>query len=669
MEGWHQLRKALGEKRFEELIQKDITLLDKAVFVIAAQKNDKAIEEGLTEVGFEQTDIDILKKCSFKKFLHLSFKAIYNLLPHLSSGLFYSDACEKCGYHEILKLVDKKSEKLPALPPESLPKNPVVCRTIAQFRKLYNAMVREYGVPDQINIEFARDLKRTYEERMEIKKKNDENAQKNEALEEELKAFNMELTGKNFLKLKLYKEQGGKCIYSGKPIDISRLDEMGYCEIDHAIPYSRSYDDSYNNKVLCLTKENREKTNQTPFEYLSSKGIWEEFKGRILASHSINRRKKEKILIEEFKDKEQGFKLRNANDNSYISKFMKKYLEDSLDFSKSEHTEIKNKIQVRSGSLTACLRHQWGLKKDRKAGDKHHAQDAIVIACATQGMVQYLSRMSSIIENKYALQKEKGRAWWEGLKHKIGEPWSGFRNEVEKTLEGIFVSQSPSKKATGPFHDETIRSLNENHKNYSAKDVKSGIKVRGGLANNGSILRTDVFVKKNKKGKNQFYLVPIYLSDMGKDLPNKAIVASKSEDEWVEMDETYTFMYSFYAHDLISVKKKEKKKKENNSEEEREGNKEELKEREKETEIIEILGYFKGTDRSTASITIENHDRTEEYRSIGVRNLEEIKKYQVDALGNYYPVRFEKRISLKQIKTQKQRKKDRYVSDFYHQHS
>ena len=51
-------------------------------------------------------------------------------------------------------------------------------------------------------------------------------------------------------------------------IDLERIVEPGYCEVDHALPYSRSFDDSMSNKVLVLTKENRDKGNRTPYEYL-----------------------------------------------------------------------------------------------------------------------------------------------------------------------------------------------------------------------------------------------------------------------------------------------------------------------------------------------------------------------------------------------------------------
>lgn len=66
----------------------------------------------------------------------------------------------------------------------------------------------------------------------------------------------------NVLKYKLYEEQDHKCAYSMETLDINHLFEDGYYEIDHIIPYSRSFDDSFNNEVLVLKRET--KTNAIP---------------------------------------------------------------------------------------------------------------------------------------------------------------------------------------------------------------------------------------------------------------------------------------------------------------------------------------------------------------------------------------------------------------------
>lgn len=494
-------------------------------------------------------------------------------------------------------------------------------------------MVREFGEPDQINIETGRELRKSFDERKKIKNKIEENEKERSNAIAELQNKNLRGSSTNILKYRLYQEQDGKSIYSGMPIDLNRLDEEGYLDIDHIIPYSRSLDNSYNNKVLCFSSENRMKGNKTPYEYIREENNWLEYKSRINSMAALNRRKKDNLLNENFADRELEFRERNANDNSYISRYIKQYLEDGIDFSHSLRQDIKNRIQIRTGSLTDYLRHCWGLHKNRNENDRHHAQDAIVIACATQGMVKYLSTVSSLWENKWQVAKSQGKdeAWYKSLKHKFSEPWAGFRDDVLNSLENIFVSRPPRKSATGEIHQETIRSLNPKHKNYDEKAIKSGIKIRGGLANNASMLRTDVFVKKNKKGKDEFYLVPIYLSDLGRDLPNKAIVCSKPEDEWIELDESFKFKFSIYMDDLIKVTKGDK----------------------------EIFGYFDGTDRATASVSLSSHDRSIKFRGIGVKTQDKVQKYQVDPLGKIIEIKKESRLPLTNVKSNSQRNQEK----------
>lgn len=630
MKGWHQLKSVFPLDRWNEL-QNYISLLDKVVNVIACEKNDEAIANELQKLGIDHQDIEIFKKCTFDKFLNLSLKALYKIIPFMAQGLTYDKACAQVGYDfkgDINALVKKKGILLEAISQDKLTNVPVVNRTIAQFRKVYNAMVRQYGVPDQINIETSRELKKSHDEREKIKKKITENENERKLSAEELQSNNIKGNATNILKYRLYKEQDCKCIYSGQVIDLNRLDEIGYLDVDHILPYSRSLDNSYNNKVLCLSSENRKKGNKTPYEYIKNPEEWENFEARVKLLH--NKNKENNLLNKSFHDRELEFKERNANDNSYISRYIRKYCEDGIDFSSSQWN-IKNRVQARSGFLTDYLRHCWGLHKDRDENDCHHAQDAIVIACATQGMVKYLSYVSKVFENKYDIQKAKGEAWYKNLKHKFEEPWSGFREDVLKSLEEIFVSRPPRKGATGEIHQETIRSLNPKHKNYSEKDVKSGIHVRGGLANNGSMLRTDVFVKKSKKGKDEFYLVPIYLSDMGKELPNKAIVPLKDEKDWIELNDSYMFKFSMFPDDLIKVTKGDKV----------------------------IFGYFKGTGRTTGSITIEAPDRSIITPSIGVKTQDKFQKFAVDPLGNITEIKQETRIPLTNIKSNKQRAEDR----------
>lgn len=557
MKGWHQLKSRLDQEQWSEL-EKDIPLLNKVVEIIACEKNDEKIKEELEKLNISEENIKIFCTLNFSKFIHLSLKAVDKIIPFMMQGDSYDKACEKAGYDfkdNVNKLVSEKSKFLEPIPQDQMTTVPVVNRTISQFRKVYNAMVRRFGVPDQINIETGRDLKKNHDERRKIEQEINQHREERSISADELKNKGMTDNAINILKYRLYQEQDSKCIYSGEPIDLHRLDEIGYLDVDHIVPYSRSLDNSQTNKVLCLSSENRRKGNKTPYEYFQDSKTpqeWEEFVARVNLLR--NYKKKEKLLIENYEDRELKFKERNANDNSYIATFVKRYCEEGIDFSLSSRQDIKNRVQVRNGALTDYLRHQWGLQKDRNESDLHHAQDAIVIACATQGMVEKLSRLSSIFENKEKFRERKARelgheqaeAWYKYIKSTVREPWCNFRNEVIETLKSIFVSRPPRKKATGSAHKDTI---------YPKSRGKGSLPIRGGMAEKENMFRLDVFQKDN-----QYYIVPIYVVDLvKKDGFQDAPQPYKYVDgKLVLIDETYQFMFSLFKDDYVEVSIKEK---------------------------------------------------------------------------------------------------------------
>ena len=554
MKGWHELKSKFGPDEWR-VYEENLPLLDEVVKVIACEKNDANINKELEKINISAEHIAKFNKLTFDKFINLSLTALYKIVPYMEQGYLYNEACEKVGYDPkgtVDGLVDKKGITLSPIKEDKQTTVPVVNRTVAQFRKVYNEMVRCYGLPDQINIETGRELKKTFDERREINNKNKENEQERDDVRDELEKMGIRPNGNNILKLRLYKEQDGKCIYSGTPIDINRLDEVGYLDIDHIIPYSRSLDNSYTNKVLCLSSENRKKGNLTPYEYFTnfkSEEDWEIFKVRASSLH--NKSKQTNLLNKNFKDRELEFRDRNANDNSYIARFVKQYCDEGIDFSSSA-CSISNRIQVRNGALTDYLRHQWGLKKDRNESDLHHAQDAVVIACATQSMVQRLSKLSSIFENKEEFRKrkaqelghDKAEAWYKYIKTQMQEPWSGFRNDVLAALDNIFVSRPPRKNATGSAHAATV---------YKKAEKKGSVEIRGGMVEKENMFRLDVFEKDNK-----YYIVPIYIIDLisktYKDIPQPIEYQNGYP---IEIDESFTFIFSLHKDDFIEVKTKD----------------------------------------------------------------------------------------------------------------
>lgn len=193
------------------------------------------------------------------------------------------------------------------------------------------------------------------------------------------------------------------------------------------------------NKVLCLTSENQLKGNQIPYEYLDEQR-WQAMQA--IAS-KLPPRKAERLLMEKFTNEQASqWKERALNDTRYIACMVKQHL-DHLYPGQKQH------VQVRNGALTAHLRGIWGFAKKNRHNDRHHALDAIVLACSSQSMVQKLSEW-----NRYGQRDEQ-------KKPRPPLPWPSFREDALAAVEGIFVSRMPVRKITGAAHEDTIRAVRQ----------------------------------------------------------------------------------------------------------------------------------------------------------------------------------------------------------------
>ena len=604
-------------------IENNYNVLDAIAKVLTTEKDDNESLKQLLEIVKSEKVCEALVSVSFSGFGHLSNKAIKNIIPFLEEGEDYDKACAKAGYD--FKAIFK-GEKTLLLPPLSKQENvemtnSVVKRAVAQMRLVYNAIARKYGEIDSIHIEFTRDIKKSHDDRRKIEKAQGEFREtKENARIDATDKLGHEPNAKELLKFRLWEEQKHHCIYSGKYINPDVLCDPFATEVDHILPYSRSMDDSLNNKVVCLTKENQDKGSQTPFEYMGSdedSSRWLQFVGRV---NELDKRKQAKInrlLKTNFdENSENSFKERNKNDTSYISKFLKNYMEAHIKFKESKD---KRHIFTMNGMLTTQLRFKWGVGDKNRENHLHHAEDAIILAFSTQSMVKKLSTVSAKREGFiYKPKEEKAKQL------RFQTPLEDFGKSVKESLSEIFVSHMPRRKVGGAAHKATVysgKTLSMKKENGKVDVLKGGsvtnnVKLKHGLALNDGMPRVDLF--QNKKTQ-KYYLVPIYVSDFVKDrLPNKAIVAGNKP--WIEMDEEYEFKFSFYKRDLIEVKTKKTAKK----------------------EAVQILGYYDSTHSGTAKIIFTSHDGSSE-NGFGAQSLVFIKKYQVDPLGNYVEVKSEKR--------------------------
>ena len=480
------------------------TMINQVAYILTTQKADQGIRTELNQLPLSdkaKEAIIRIKPTNFKAFGHLSIKALQKITPHILEGMTYDKACEAAGYD-----FKKQSVSLEQIT------NPVVKRAITQTLKVVRAIERKYGKPYFIKVETARDLAKNFKDRKAIENENKENQARNQSIVQTLNENNIVTpTGQQIIKVKLYREQNGVCLYSGKPIDFETMlrDDNAY-QIDHIVPFSRSNNDGMTNKVLVLTEENQKKSNKTPFEYFGADDQrWKEYAARVeaiyktrdvktadKATNVVNykyngyaMRKKQNLLLQVYKN--DSWNVRALNDTRYITRFIQNYLRQMVDFAEGEE---KQRVVAPNGTTTAYLRKRWGLAKDRTDDVLHHAKDAAVVAAIDmrivyqanlfskeQEMEQYLVNANTIDKKRQILlqstdkdtgeitdedaflkaQKDLAEAEYfklrsdEETKNHFPQPWSDFSKEVMKrTLNTDIATLQNELRGLDNYDDE-----------------------------------------------------------------------------------------------------------------------------------------------------------------------------------------------------------------------
>lgn len=356
-------------------------------------------------------------------------------------------------------------------------RNPIVTTALFELRKLVNELIDEHGKLDEIKVEMARDLKISKTQRNKIRRDQKRLERENDRVKAEVLKYT-NLSHDNILKYKLWEECRQTCPYTGKPISIKDL-FSGEVQIEHIHPWSRSLNDSFANKSLCWADENRKKGDKTPFEfYGSDEANWSAIKERALKLFSDSKeypnayQKFKRFVQQKFDD---DFSSRQLNDTRYISKEAKNYLAQEC-----------NKVTVSPGQMTSNLRHKWGLNSilnddNEKTRDdhRHHAIDALVMACGKVSYLQELSRWNR--HNRSSELKD------------FPMPWETFRQDAAKAVEQILVSH---KRNTNLL---TVRT----HKTEKNGKVYKNV----GVAARGQLHKETVFGKRTAPFSEEAYHV------------------------------------------------------------------------------------------------------------------------------------------------------------------
>ncbi len=317
-------------------------------------------------------------------------------------------------------------------------------------------------------------------------------------------------TSKELLKYKLWLEQKYRSPYTGEMIPLNKLFTPAY-EIEHIIPQSRYFDDSFGNKVICEAAVNKLKDNQLGFEFIKNHHgekvetgfgntvtILQEdaYLDFVKTQYSRNRSKKAKLLIEEIPEK---MIHRQLNDTRYISKFISSVLSNIVRAEKDDDGLNSKNIIPGNGKITSQLKQDWGLNdvwndlilprfermneitktsvftayskvhqkylptvplefskgfQKKRIDHRHHAMDALIIACATRDHVNLLNNQhSNSNEKRYDLQrklrrfekakyfsKSENRSIERDVPKEFLKPWATFTSNAKAQLETMIVS-------------------------------------------------------------------------------------------------------------------------------------------------------------------------------------------------------------------------------------
>lgn len=488
-----------------------------------------------------------------EKAIHLSDVSHFQGLPvWLASYIVYNRHAEA---QEILKwqTVEDLEAYINAFKQHSL-RNPIVEQVVLETLRVVRDIWKEIGQIDEIHVELGREMKNPKDKRIKMTEQALENENTNLRIKQLLTEFinpeyeienvrpyspmqqeifriyedsvlnSMEVPDEimdvikkfkesdikkrpdksEIMRYKLWLEQKYRSPYTGEIIPLGKLFTPAY-EIEHVIPQSRYFDDSFSNKVICEAEVNKLKSNQLGYEFIKNHhgekvmlgfgkvvevftvSEYEEFIKQNYGG-SKNRTKMKKLLME---DIPEAFIERQLNDSRYISKVIKGLLSNIVR-EKEEQEAISKNVITCTGGVTDRLKRDWGINdvwndivfprfdrlnrlteserfttyseraqkyiptmplelqkgfNKKRIDHRHHAMDAIVIACATRNIVNYLNNESASKRAKfsrYDLQHllcekrrtdDKGNYTW-----LMKKPWGTFTQDTRQALDNIIVS-------------------------------------------------------------------------------------------------------------------------------------------------------------------------------------------------------------------------------------
>ena len=558
-EAYRKMKKALAG------IGKDIDEYERAELdeigrILTLNTEHESIQREFINSGLGMSEdemeclINVRKKENslFSKWHSFSLKLINILIPEM-----YEQTKEQMTLLSEMKLVKSSDELykgLKYIPEKAIIKgiyNPVVVRSAHIAVKALNAVIKKYGTPELVVIEMPRD-KNDDEQKERIKKEQSRNEKELKDIIARIKAeYGIAITSAHFrnhkqlaLKLKLWNEQDGICLYSGKNIDLNQLlTAPEVYEIDHIIPLSVSFNDTRNNKVLVYATENQAKGQTIPYKYLTMTQRnwgWNEYVAKVNELHrnkKINYKKVENLLF--MKDITKidvlkGFINRNLNDTRYASRVVLNTLQSFF-----KVNETGTKVSVIRGSFTSQMRKNMRLDKNREESFAHHAVDALLIVYSQMGYDAFRKLQGEFIdfETGELLNTEM---WKKNMTKEVyknclyGQKWVEIRNNIKEAEKHVKYWHKVDKKCNRALCNQTI---------YGTRNLDGGVYKISKIKDIRSIDGYKKFAEMIKKGKQNSFLMArndpktfaslLEICERYKDAKNPFVQYEKETGDWV----------------------------------------------------------------------------------------------------------------------------------------
>ena len=338
---------------------------------------------------------------------------------------------------------------------------------------------------------------------------------------------NVSPTKTEITRYKLWLDQGYISPYTGKPISLSRLFTEDY-QIEHVIPQSRYFDDSLNNKVICESAVNALKDNDLAYEFIrdnhgrivelgNGKSVkilgLEEYKNHCARYFKNNKGKLKRLLAD---DVPEGFIQRQMNDTRYISKLVKGLLSNIVR-EENELEATSKHIVTAAGAITSQLKQDWGLNdkwneliaprfkrlneltgttdygywdekinafrtqvpeakgfNKKRIDHRHHALDALVMACITKDHVNYITSLNTnrnnhalvsklrVLEEIQHVNKKTGEVKPRKVAKAFHQPWPRFTMDAYEKLLTTVVSFKQNLRVINKANNRYMSYKDEN---------------------------------------------------------------------------------------------------------------------------------------------------------------------------------------------------------------